>query len=76
MNQKLTQEEVDKIQNLCFNNPAKSCAIAQIIIDTCQVVSCSKYASLKGKNKRTIQYQSDNLTGLNIENRKFISLNQ
>jgi len=76
MNQKLTQEEIDKIQNMCFNNPVKCCAIAQLIIDTCQVVSCSTYAKLKGKPKRTIQYQSGNLTGLVIENRKFVSLNQ
>ena len=75
MNQKLTQSEINKIQNLCFENPARACAIAQTIIETCQIVSCSTYAKLKNKSKRTIQYQSGNMTGLTIENRKFVSFN-
>ena len=72
MNQKLTPQEINKIQNLCFENPAKACAIAQIIIDTCQVASCSTVASIKRKSKRTIQYQAKRITGIKIENRKFI----
>lgn len=76
MEQRLTQKEIDRIQKLCFENPPKSCDVAQLIIDTCQVVSCSTYAKLKGKSKRTIQYQSGNLTGLGIETRKFLSINQ
>ena len=75
MNQNLTDKEIDKIQKLCFENPAKACAFAQTIIDTCQVVSCSTYSKLKGKSKRTIQYQSGNFAGLTIENRKFLSIN-
>jgi hypothetical protein len=74
MNQKLIQSEITKIQNLCFQNPAKACAIAQTIIDTCQIVSCSTYAKLTGKGKRTVLYQSPKMTGVNIEERKFVSL--
>jgi len=76
MNQKLTQSEITKIQNLCFENPARACAIAQTIIDTCQVVGCSTYADIKNKSKRTVLYQSGKLTGITIEKRKFVSLNQ
>jgi hypothetical protein len=72
----LTQEEIKRTQQLCFNNPAKACAIAQIIIDTCQVVSCSTYAEITGKSKRTVQYQSKNLNGVSVEGRRFLSLNQ
>jgi hypothetical protein len=75
MNQYLTQSEIEKIQNLCFKNPVKACAIAQVIINTCQVVSCSTYARLKGKSKRTVQYKAKNLNKISIETRNFISLN-
>ena len=54
MNQLLTEEETKKIRKLCFSNPAKACAIAQVIIDTCQVINCSTYAAIKNKGKRTI----------------------
>ena len=75
MNQKLTPEEIRKIQNLCFNNPTMACAVAQLILDTCQVVSCSTYAQLRNKSKRTVQYQAKTMNGISIENRKFISIN-
>jgi hypothetical protein len=54
----------------------KACALAQVVIDTCQVISCSSYAALEGKSKRTILYQAPTMTGLEIDNRKFISLVQ
>lgn len=76
MNQLLTNQEIEKIQNLCFSNPAKSCAIVQIIIDTCQIVSASTFAELKGKKKRATLYKAKNLTGITIEKRKYLSLNQ
>lgn len=76
MNQLLTDTEKSKIQNLCFENPAKDCAVAQEIIDTCGVVSCSTYSVLKGGSKRAVQYKSEKLIGLKIEARKFISINQ
>lgn len=72
----LTQIEIDKTMKLCFDNPIKACAIAQIIIDTVGVVNCSTYALLKGKSKRSVQYNVDNLNGVNIENRKFPAINQ
>ena len=75
MKQQLTTDEIRKIQNLCFENPAKSCAIAQIILDTCQVVSCSTYAQIIGKSKRTVQYQANDMTGVSIYGRKFLSIN-
>ena len=75
MNEKLTQAEITKIQNICFENPAKACAIAQVIINTCQIVSCATYARLKEKKKRTVLYQSSKLLGVLIEGRKFLSLN-
>jgi len=75
MNQKLTPAEIEKIQNICFENPAKACAIAQVIINTCQIVSCATYARLKEKKKRTVLYQSSKLLGVLIEGRKFLSLN-
>jgi len=75
MNQKLTPAEIEKIQNICFENPAKACAIAQVIINTCQIVSCFTYARLKEKKKRTVLYQSSKLLGVLIEGRKFLSLN-
>lgn len=76
MKQELTNKEIKKIQNLCFDNSAKSCAIAQLILDTCQVVSVKTYSELKGKHRNTILQQKEKLTGVEIENRKFISLNQ
>lgn len=76
MKQQLTEEEIEKIQNVCFSNPVKSCAIAQLIIDTCQVVSCATFAKVKNKSKRTINYCSQNLAGVEIEGRKYISINQ
>ncbi len=76
MNQILTDTEIEKTRNLCFENPIKACAITQIIVDTCQIISCNTFAELKGKSTRTIQYQSNKYIGIKIENRKFISLNQ
>lgn len=76
MNKQLTDIEKEKIRNLCFANPAKACAFAQEIIDTCQVMSCATYASVKGKAPRTVQYQAGKLTGINIEQRRYIALNQ
>lgn len=76
MNKHLTNIEIEKLQNICFSNPKKACAVAQLIIDTCQVISCSTFANIRGKNKRTINYQACKLTGVEIEGRKFISLNQ
>ena len=76
MNELLTEKELAKIQNMCFDNPAKMCAIAQEVIDTCQIVSSSKFAELKGKHRNTILQQKDKLIGVQIENRKYISLNQ
>lgn len=76
MPEQLTTLEIEKIQNVCFSNPSRACAIAQLIIDTCQIVSCSVYSDLKGKSKRTINYQARKLVGIKIEERKFISLVQ
>lgn len=76
MNQILTYDEIKKIQNMCFSNPTKSCAIAQIIIDTCQIISCKTFSEIKRKKKRATLYKADKLTGITIENRKFLSLNQ
>jgi len=74
MKQQLTDEEIRKIQKMCFENPIKACAIAQLILDTCQVVSCSTYAKLHKKSKRTVLYQSKYMTGVNVDDRKFIAL--
>jgi hypothetical protein len=76
MNKELKQKEIKRIQQLCFNSPAKACAVAQLIIDTCQVLSSTTFAAAKGKSPRTIQYNLHKLTGIQIENRKFVSLNQ
>lgn len=76
MKQELTQVEIKKLQNICFSNPAKACAVAQIIIDACQMVSCSTFSNLTGKAKRTINYQADKLIGVNIDGRKYISFPQ
>lgn len=76
MSNALTSTEIRKIRELCFNNPKKACASAQEIIDTCQVVSCSTFAGFKKKSKRTIHYKANNLTGINIEERRFLSINQ
>lgn len=76
MNKELTNEEISKAQNLCFENPVKSLAVAQLILDTCQVMSCSTYAKMKNKSKRTIQYRAGKMSGIVIEERKFISLIQ
>ena len=76
MEQQLTDKEIEKLQNLCFSNPAKACAVAQVIMDTLQIVSCSTYASIAGKAKRTINYQADKLIGVEIDERKYISINQ
>lgn len=72
----LSEHEIKRTQELCFANPAKACAIAQVIADTCQVVSCATYAEVNGKSHRTVQYQAAELTGIAIEKRKFISINQ
>lgn len=76
MNKELTEIEKQKIRNLCVSNPAKACAYAQEIIDTCGIMSCNTFGKLKGKAPRTVQYQAQRLTGLTIEKRKFVSLNQ
>ena len=73
MKQQLTKKEIEKIQNLCFESTERACAIAQTIIDTCQVVSCSTYAKIKHKNKRTVLYKALKIPGITIENRKFVS---
>lgn len=72
MNQKLTKAEREKILNLVFDNPDKSCAIVQTFIDSLQVVSISTYAKLKGKSKRSVLYNSKKLKGVEIEGRKFL----
>ena len=74
--QTLTDKEIREIKELCFSNPVKACATAQIILDTCQVISCAEYARVTGKSKRHIQYIAESLLGINIEKRKFISLIQ
>jgi hypothetical protein len=74
MKQQLTPTEIRKIQNICFQNPVRACTVAQVILDTCQVVSCSTYARLHKKSKRTVLYQSKHMTGVNVEDRKFIAL--
>ena len=72
MSEQLTEKERKKIQEMCFQNPVKSCAIAQTIIDACQMVSCSTFAELKGKGKRTINYQASKLIGIKVEGRKYL----
>lgn len=76
MEEQLTPHEIEKIMTLCFTVPAKACAVAQLIVDTCQVVSCSTYSEITGTAKRTINYQAAKLTGIEIDGRKFISINQ
>ena len=76
MNQQLTQKEIERIRDLCFSDPAKACAIAQVIVNICQVVSCNTFAAAKGKSPRGVHYQTTKLTGIVIENRKFISIIQ
>jgi len=51
MSELLTSEEIRRIQELCFRNPVKACAIAQVVADTCQLVSCATFAAAKGKSK-------------------------
>ena len=76
MTEQFTSNEIQKIQSLCFNNPAKACAVAQLIINTLGLVSCKGYADYKKKAIRTIQYQVNRLTGIILDGRKFISINQ
>lgn len=76
MNKQLTAEETEKIRKLCFANPAKACAVAQEIIDTCQVVSCATYAGIVGRSTRTIQTQATKLVGIELPDRNYISVNQ
>lgn len=76
MNKELTEKEKENIRNICFTNPAKACAIAQEIINTCQVVSCATFASVNSKAPRTVQYQAKKLTGLDLPDRRYISINQ
>lgn len=76
MSQQITDKEIEKIRSACFENPSKMCAVAQIIVDTCQIVSAKTLSEIKGKHRNTILQQKDNLAGITIENRKFISLNQ
>ena len=72
----LTQKEIEKIRYMCFSNPAKSCAIVQEIIDTCQIVSCSEYSKAKEKSKRTVLYGSGKMIGFNLDGRRFVSFMQ
>lgn len=72
MKEQLTDAEIKKIQNMCFHNPVKACAIAQTIIDVCQIISCASFSKLTGKSKRTINYQAENLIGIKIEDRKYL----
>lgn len=72
MNEQLTEKEIEKIQKMCFQNPVKSCAIAQEIINACQMVSCSTFSDLTGKAKRTINYQAKKLNGVKIDGRKYL----
>jgi len=72
----MSQAMTEKVMELCFTNPVQACALAQAIIDTCQVMSCATYASLKGKSKRAVLYSAQKLTGVEIEGRKFVSFNQ
>lgn len=76
MKEQLTDKEIKKIQSMCFQNPAKSCAIAQTIVDACQIVSCSAFSELTGKSKRTINYQADKLIGIKVDGRKYIAFPQ
>ena len=76
MNQQLTEKEISKIKNACFKNTPKMCAVAQVIIDTCQVVSVNTFADLNGKHRNTILGQKDRLTGVVVDGRKFISVTQ
>ena len=73
MKQQLTTYEIEKLKSICFSNPAKACAIAQQIIDTCQIISCSTFSNLSGKAKRTINYKAEKMIGIKIEERKFPS---
>lgn len=72
----LTNDEVKRVRKLCFENPAKACAVAQIIADTCGLVSCSTFAEVKSKKVRAVQYKADRLNGVTIDNRRFVSINQ
>ena len=72
----LSEQEIKRTQELCFANPEKACAVAQVIADTCQLVSCATYAAANGKSPRAVQYHAAELTGIEIEKRKFISINQ
>jgi hypothetical protein len=76
MNQLLTDKEVDRIRKMCFNNPEKICAIAQEMINTCQIVSVNTFAELKGKHRNTILQQKDKFIGIEIEGRKYVSVSQ
>ena len=76
MNQRLTESEIRKIRDKCFENSSKMCAVAQIIIDTCQIVSVKQYSKLKGKHRNTILKQKDKMIGIEIEGRKFVSFVQ
>ena len=76
MNQQLTLKEISKIKNACFKDTSKMCAIAQVIIDTCQIVSANTFADLNGKHRNTILGQKDRLTGVVVDGRKFISVTQ
>jgi len=69
----LTQIEIDKIRNMCFDNPSKSCAIVQEIVNSLQVVSCAEYADLKDKKKRTILYRAKKMIGFDLCGRRFLS---
>ena len=76
MNQQLTEKEISRIKDSCFKNTSKMCAVAQVIVDTCQVVSVNTFADLNGKHRNTILGQKDRLTGITVDGRKFISVVQ
>lgn len=76
MKQQLTQKEIERTQRLCFSNPAKACAVAQAIIDTCQIISCATYAKVEKMSPRTIQYKAKKMIGISVEDRTFVSIVQ
>ena len=76
MNQELTQKEKEKITALVLRNPEKSCAIVQQFINDLQIISAADFAKMKGKSKRAVLYQSDKLTGIKINSRKYFNFSQ
>jgi len=69
----LTQEEITRTRVLCFNNPLKACAYVQEMINSLQITSCSDYADLKGKKKRTVQYRAKKMIGFDLCGRRYLT---